>query len=396
MRQVDVVVAGHICLDVIPAFPAAAGDGDFFVPGKLRIVAPPAISTGGAVANTGLGLHRLGLPVRLVAKIGDDDFGRIVLRVLERHDPALTDGVVVSPKDGTSYTIVLNPPGRDRMFLHCPGANDTFCARDVTADQWRGARLFHFGYPPLMRRMYLQDGRELATLFRRAKQAGLTTTLDMAQPDPASEAGQVDWGAILRRVLPSVDVFLPSLDEISYMLDPAAFLRTQRLPAAGRETEMLKQASPIAAQLLAMGVAAVALKLGDRGLYLRTSADAARWRRLGACTVDAETWRGRELLAPCFQTDVVGTTGAGDTTIAGFLTGLLQGQTPEATMTVAVGVGACCVEAPDATSGVPSLEKVMRRIRRGWPRRGEALPLAGWSWDQAHSLWRGPVDLRTA
>ncbi|NVL92310.1 MAG: hypothetical protein HWN71_04650, partial [Desulfobacterales bacterium] len=105
------------------------------------------------------------------------------------------------------------------IFLHSPGTNDTFGPDDVDIDQLAGAQIFHFGYPPVMRRMYANRGVELATLMERMKVEGLTTSLDMAYPDPASEAGQVDWMALLERVLPYVDVFLPSLDEILFMLD---------------------------------------------------------------------------------------------------------------------------------------------------------------------------------
>jgi sugar/nucleoside kinase (ribokinase family) len=392
-RPADVVVAGHICLDVIPTFPTAgAGGEEFFVPGKLRVVGAPAISTGGAVTNTGLALHRLGIPVRLVGKIGDDDLGHIVLNVLQRHDEALSAGVVVSRRDPTSYTIVLNPPGRDRMFLHCPGANDTLCARDITADHWRGARIFHFGYPPLMRRMYLENGQELATLFARVKKAGLTTSLDMAQPDPASEAGQLAWAALLDRVLPQVDVFLPSSDEILYMLDPRTALRLQRLSAARCRLETLQRLPEVASQLLERGVAIVVLKLGEDGLYLRTSSHAQRLANLGAVALSPSRWSGRELWAPCFETTVVGTTGSGDSTIAGFLAGLLEDTPPEAALALAVGVGAYSVEAPDATSGIPSLAQVERRIRRGWARKPTAPPLRDWTWDPTHALWVGPAD----
>ena len=58
----------------------------------------------------------------------------------------------------------------------------------------------------------------MADIFRRAKQHGLLTSLDMSLPDPKSEAGQVDWPAWLQRVLPHVDIFLPSLDETQLMM----------------------------------------------------------------------------------------------------------------------------------------------------------------------------------
>jgi len=78
--------------------------------------------------------------------------------------------------------------------------------------------LFHFGYPPLMERMYANDGIELATIFQRVKALGLTTSLDLSMPDPSSAAGRANWHAILGATLPYVDVFLPSAEEILLML----------------------------------------------------------------------------------------------------------------------------------------------------------------------------------
>ena len=66
--------------------------------------------------------------------------------------------MIVSDPEVTSYTIVISPPGHDRSFLHCPGANETFTAADVPYEQLAGVRLFHFGYPPLMPRMYADGG----------------------------------------------------------------------------------------------------------------------------------------------------------------------------------------------------------------------------------------------
>ena len=216
----QVVVAGHICLDVIPTFEARGGGLDtLLIPGKLVEVGPAVASTGGAVSNTGLALHRLGIPTKLIGKVGDDLFGTAILDLLRHYDDALADGMVIGRGESSSYTIVINPPGVDRIFLHSSGTNDTFGPDDVDIDQLAGAQIFHFGYPPVMRRMYANRGVELATLMERMKVEGLTTSLDMAYPDPASEAGQVDWMALLERVLPYVDVFLPSLDEILFMLD---------------------------------------------------------------------------------------------------------------------------------------------------------------------------------
>jgi len=43
------------------------------------------VSTGGAVSNTGIALHRLGVPTRLMGKVGDDILGRAIPDVLRSH-----------------------------------------------------------------------------------------------------------------------------------------------------------------------------------------------------------------------------------------------------------------------------------------------------------------------
>ena len=384
----QIVVAGHICVDIIPAF------GDTYVPleallrpGRLTNVGLAVLSTGGAVSNTGLALHRLGVPVQLMGKIGDDLFGRAIQDVLRRHDPALADGMIVGA-DPSSYTLVINPPGIDRIFLHCPGANDTFSAADVPLAQVARARIFHFGYPPLMRRMYLDGGAEVVKLLAPVKALGVTTSLDMAQPDPDAEPGRVDWLHLLQQVLPFVDVFTPSLDETLYMLDRPRFDAQPAGQPRGIDGQTLRT---MADRLLAMGAAIVALKLGDQGLYLRTTGDAARLAACGRLTFDPQTWCGRELLTPCFRAAVAGTTGAGDCTTAGLLTALLHGLSPVQTLVMGVGVGGCSVESPDAASGVPPWDAVRARIAGGWPRHPLAVQLDGWrSIDGA--VWCGPDD----
>lgn len=324
--RAEVIVAGHICLDIIPTFARRAA----LDPGKLIKVGPAVMATGGAVSNTGIALHRLGARTRLMGKVGDDAMGRTILDLLRGIDPALAESMIVAPGETSSYSVVISPPQTDRTFLHCTGANDTFIASDVTDAALAGARLFHFGYPTLMRAIHADGGEQMETIFCRARQHGLVTSLDMSLPDPESEAGRVDWPAWLQRVLPHVDLYLPSLEETQFMLG--------------------RQDSPgeLARQLEGWGAGIVGLKMGAHGLFCR--------------------WGGCDRHAPCFEVDVVGTTGSGDATIAGFLSGYLRGLSPEDTMTAAVATGACCCEAADATSGIQSWEAMQQRIAGGWRR----------------------------
>lgn len=393
-NQKRAVVAGHICLDVIPSFASGnAGIETLLVPGKLVNVGPMTMSTGGAVSNTGVALHRLGIETTLMGKVGDDLFGSAIVESLRSYSDRLAEGMIVSTEADTSYTVVINPPGVDRIFLHCPGANDTFHAEDVGDDKLESVSLFHFGYPPLMRSMYLNDGEEMERLLRRVKGRGIVTSLDMSRPDPDSEAGQVDWERFLDRVLPHVDLFLPSLEEIMFMLDRGryeAFMgRIDEDPFSSIDGDTL---SSLADRLLAKGAAIVAIKLGEQGLYVRTTDDSNRMNRLGLFNLaeTAELWLERELLTPCFVVQVAGTTGAGDCTIAGFLAGLLHQLAPEEAIQAAAAVGACNVERADATSGVPDWDTVHRRIKAGWERRQVSLQLPGWTRDHALGLWIGP------
>ena len=386
----DAVVAGHICLDIIPKLGGTAQEFErTFLPGRLLEVGPATFSTGGAVSNTGLALSKLGIRTQLMGKVGDDLFGQAVRQIVGAYGPGLADGMVVDGATSTSYTIIINPPGVDRIFLHCPGANDTFGAADVRTDVVAESRLFHFGYPPLVRRMFEAGGTQLVAMFRRAKETGVTTSLDMALPDPSSAAGQADWRAILRSTLPYVDVFLPSIEEMLYMLHRETY---DDLRQAADGSDILPLITPrmladLSQELFALGVKVVALKLGDRGVYLRTAGQSALESLGRARPSDPAAWANKELWAPCFLVDVVGTTGAGDATIAGFLSGLLRDMPPEEALTAAVAVGGCNVETADALSGVRPWDETLRRIAEGWPRHRLDLQAPGWRFDDAHQLW---------
>jgi sugar/nucleoside kinase (ribokinase family) len=278
------------------------------------------------------------------------------------------------------------------MFLHCPGANNTFGARDIDYGMLAEARLFHFGYPPLLRKVIENEGRELAEIFRRAKATGITTSLDMSMPDPKSFSGQVDWRAIVRATLPYVDVFLPSLEETLFMLYPERFRALTQARAMKEEHMAPEVLSSIGSDLLAMGPAIVGLKLGPMGLYLKTAGKSA-WAKFGrTLSVVPGSWIERELWSPCFKVDVVGTTGAGDATIAGFLAALLHDCSPEEAVTMACAVGGCNVEAADALGGIRSWDETRSRLNAGWPRRALEPEPSGWRLLPDTGTWSGPSD----
>ena len=380
------VVAGHICLDIIPTIESQQ---IHFSPGQLVEVGAACVATGGPVSNTGLALHKLGIKTQLMGKIGNDLFGRAIREVIAGHDSTLVEGIIEVPDEVSSYTIILSSRGADRMFLHCPACNDTFVADDVKYDLVKDSQLFHFGYPPLMKRMIENDGVELKDLFRRAKATGVTTSLDMTLPDPGSFSGTVNWPVILSGALRHVDIFLPSLEEVLCTLYPEIYAKHSDQLSSFVRPELV---SSIGDDLLSMGPKIVGLKLGEMGLYLRT-ADHPDWESMGRATPSERvSWTGRQLWSPCFKAQVAGTTGAGDATIAGFLAGFLRGLKPEKTITMACAVGACNVEAADALGGIRSWSETKKRSASGWPRVPLAFPMAGWHCASETGLFYGPND----
>jgi sugar/nucleoside kinase (ribokinase family) len=390
MKPLPALVAGHICVDVIPRFDHLAPGAflQLMQPGRLITAGPATFSTGGAVSNVGLSLHRLGVPTRLVARVGNDPFAQVVRDIVDSYDPGMSAGIAGSDT-ATSYTLILNPPGVDRIFLHHPGSNDAFGAGDVNYEMVADAALFHFGYPPMMQQLYRNGGAELVAMMRKVKETGATTSLDMVFPDPTAPGGQADWRSILAQTLPYVDIFVPSIEEMLFMLRRATYEQMQAEAAGGSLLDLVtpELLSDFAQEMLDYGVKIMAFKLGERGMYLRT-AGADALRAIGrAAPAGADGWAERELWMPAFRVEVVGTTGAGDATIAGLLSGLLRGLNAEESVTAAVGVGACNVEGPDALSGVRSWEETLARIHAGWPRHPLHLDAPGWQWNEGHQLW---------
>ncbi len=375
-----VVVAGHICLDIIPSLPATPYRRTP-PPGALEPLGPVTLAVGGCVGNTGVALHQLGLRPTLVARVGDDHLGGLLSDLLRRAAPGASRRLVRIPGGMTSYSLVFNLPGRDRSIRHFSGVNDTFVADDVPPELLKNTALLHVGYPPLMAALVAREGRELVRLLANARASGVTTSLDMANPSRGRPPRGARRRALLEAILPEVDVFLPSLAEARFLLglDPTF---------EDGETLSLHLAGRLAGEMIRLGVGVAGVKLGEHGLYVRT---ASRSRLDAASLHLPPAWADRELYSSVFCSEVVGTTGAGDATIAGFLYGLLTGMSPGNAVTAGCAVGGASTEAADGTSGVPGWTTIERRLQHGWQRRA-ARPGEGWSSAGAAGLWCGPRD----
>jgi sugar/nucleoside kinase (ribokinase family) len=390
--QPEVIVAGHICLDMLPTFDPEHKTtfADMFVPGKLNHVGESVFSSGGTVSNTGLALRQLGFRTGLMAKIGDDLFGRGLLGILDEFKSGLQ--LIIDPESSTSYSYVIAPPGVDRIFLHHPGANDTFCSSDLDYDSIAGARIFHFGYPPLMRRMYEQEGSDLAAILSQVKARGVTTSLDMAYPDPDSPAGKANWLKIMENALPYVDIFMPSLEELIYMLDRDEFNRICEL---GKNTGKdfielfdMRALPELADRIIGMGCAVVVIKHGYKGLYMKT----AGTRRLADCGRSSPFgdagWAGQSIFAPSFLVSkIASTTGAGDASIAGVLAGILSAQPAHTSLQLGCAAAAQKIQVRKSFGGIEPLPELLIRLK-DWPHEQVRDIPGEWRMDPIKRIWQ--------
>lgn len=395
-RPYDIMVAGHLCLDIIPHFQETGITkiDEIMRPGKLVNVDQARISTGGPVSNTGINMKTLGSRVCFCARAGDDEFGRLTIDMLKKSGNA--DGIHVAENTGSSYTVVIAPPGIDRIFLHNPATNDLFCSEDLNSELISQCHHFHFGYPPLMNRMFENDGAELKKVFQIAKDAGATTSCDMTLPDPDSVSGKAPWRKILENILPYIDIFVPSVEETFYMLHRQKFLK---MKAEHNNAELIDYFTPedysgIADEILSMGCKMVTLKSGHRGFYIKT-ASRDSFDKMGAAKPgDEDNWSNRQLWAPAFEVGQFGSaTGSGDSSIAGLLSAYLRGLSIEEALKYATCCGLQNVRVPDAVSGIKTWQETTEMLENDMAMIDTHIKSDSWKWSDDYKLWAGPDDI---
>lgn len=307
----DVACVGILVADVI-AKPVDKIPGA----GLLERISSIQTYSGGCAMNAGIDMAKIGIDVAVLGKVGDDSFGRFLRDELSKFD--LNDeGVVTDYENQTSASVVLSSSSGERSFLHTVGANKTFCYDDINWDVIEKSKIVFVAGTMLMDKF---DGEDCARFLKRCKEMGKTTVLDTAWDSTGR------WMSVLEASMPYIDVFLPSIDEA--------------IELSG-ETEPTK----IADKFFSMGVKSCAIKLGSEGCYLRE-------------TVDSE-----EIRIPRFTVKAVDTTGAGDSFCAGFLSGMVKGLSFKECGILANAVGAHCVMAMGASTGIVSYDKLCQFIK---------------------------------
>jgi sugar/nucleoside kinase (ribokinase family) len=252
--------------------------------------------------------------VAFAGVVGDDMFGRFMCDQLQAHGID-TSAVAVLPERSTGVTVVLS--GRDdRAMLTFAGTIGDLRRSVIGRDVLSRTRHIHVSSYFLQRAL----APELPALFREARDGEATTSLD-PNWDPSGQ-----WDNGLMALLPEVDVFLPnevealSMARISVVEDAIA-----RLRSAGAGTVVVKTA----------GQGAVAAQAGDA------------------------------VAVAGIPTQVVDSTGAGDSFDAGFLAGFLGGQPLRRCLEIGNACGALSTRGIGGASTQPTMVEALETIERG-------------------------------
>jgi len=199
-KKFDVVVIGELNIDLIlnqiDSFPEI---------GKEKLAGQMNTTLGSSSAIFASNLCNLGCRVAFIGKVGNDHSGGFVIDHLQVSGVD-TERIIKSDQHATGATVVLNFD-EDRAMVTYPGAMEHLTVEEISDADLSVARHLHFSS------YFLQPGMkaDLAKLFQRARELGLTTSLD-PQWDPREK-----WDFDFRGVLPCTDVFLPNQNELLHL-----------------------------------------------------------------------------------------------------------------------------------------------------------------------------------
>jgi sugar/nucleoside kinase (ribokinase family) len=271
-------------------------------------------SMGGNGANTSYTLACLGVPVRLIAVVGEDTFGEELLSGLRAA--GVDTSSVTRSRGATPTTIALVRSDGNRLFLHKPGVSLQAISEPIefTALLMHGMTHFHVANPfsmPAFR-------KHVAETLRRASTAGLTTSLDAAWDS------QGRWIQDLGPCLPHVGTLFVNEEEGALLAGVEDPLEAGRV-------------------LRRMGAGTVVVKLGSRGCFVVSERE--------------------EFRVPAFDVEVLDTTGAGDCFAGGYLAAIQRGFPPREAARFANAAGALSVRRVGAVGGLLSWDDMQEWMR---------------------------------
>ncbi|HEY3783344.1 MAG TPA: carbohydrate kinase family protein [Fimbriimonadaceae bacterium] len=298
----------------------------------LANILSESTSNGGAAYNFLIDLARLDFPHPLhgVGLVGEDRDGERVLRDCQQYGID-AKGIKTTESAPTSYTEVMcaQDSGR-RTFFHCRGAN-AFLGEEHFEFSSTNDKHFHLGYLLLLDKLdeFEYDETAAAKVLRRAKEAGLKTSIDVV-----SEASD-RFVKIVPPSLKYTDICIVNEYEASKISGIDLSKPTQN---------NLNQA---ASALADYGVKEWVVIHFPGGAF--------------ALGPNGEAWQGSVNLPDRM---IAGTVGAGDAFGAGLIFALHEDLGIETALRYGVAAAAACLTAHSASEGIGSLEQCLELVER--------------------------------
>ena len=234
---------------------------------------------GGSPANVAVGLARLGVPTRMIARIGGDPFGRTLRDHLVGNGVG-TETVVAAPEPSSVAFVHHDAEGVPSFDLRIAGTADwQWTEAEVTGPHLEGLSALHIGSLALV----MPPGAEVLAGLARRLRGEATITYD-PNCRPAVMEGVPDARARIEVLLRLADVVKVSDADLRWLR-----------PGRGHKG--------FADELLSAGVSVVAVTHGADGSVV-TGPHCAPLR------------------VPAHVTEVIDTTGAGDSYMSALLAGL--------------------------------------------------------------------------
>jgi sugar/nucleoside kinase (ribokinase family) len=302
-KPYDIITFGDMCVDLIIT-------GEDVIPefGQVeKLVEDYDLEMGGSCNIFACQAAKLGLKVGILGRVGDDDFGRLIIRRLDESGVD-TQYVIVDQEIKTGLGVALCPEN-DRAILTYLGSLNAVYPEDISDDFLALARHLHHGS------FFLHTNLRpaLPGIFKRARDLGLSTSLDTNwDPDEA-------WNSTLQETLPLTHVFFPNEQEAAYI-------------SGKNEAEEVYRA------FQDMGVGITVVKQGADGAVM------AAGNQRFSCVLPRVT--GGDSI------------GAGDSFDAGFLAGWLRGLPMDDCLKIACHCGREVAAQTGGLRGQPTWERV--------------------------------------
>ena len=308
MPNKTMLVVGSLNMDQVLHVPRIPLLGETLLSESSLKLAP-----GGKGANQAVAMARLGAPVAMAGRLGNDAFGEALLRSL-RADNVNTDLIVVDQEESTGVALIYLTPAGDNAIVVASGAN-------MRVGQDRAELSAIFAAITQARVLLLQLEIPLETvsaLIAAGHNAGTPVVLNLAP------AQALPW-----ETLKQVQVLVVNETEIALL--------------TGQQVNEIEEARAAALALHGKGIASIAVTLGAQGAILVTT---------------GEHGEARFIYQPAPTVQVVDTTAAGDCFVGALTLALIEEQAPGDALRFAVYASALKVTKFGAQPGLPTRQEV--------------------------------------